>query len=201
MELMRLSKGDLSPLLQVERLPKRIEDTIDRTIPNLYKVGTENAVYLVTKQIVDAVNKYLKGNECELTPDDFITLSELICDEYPDIKINEPQLVIRRAAAGDFGPLYNKIDIPSIMQWVKSYYAKRADKHAEHKESEHRRAMNEHNELTPEMREYYAGIRNKWIKKWEEDDTERKRRIAQAQLKGKRPDPNDMRKIKEEDIK
>lgn len=198
---MRLSRGDLSQLLEVERLPKRIEDTLDRSIPNLYKAGTENAVYLVTKQVLEAVNKYLKGNECELSPNDFITLAELICDEYPDMKINEPQMVIRRAAAGDFGPLYNKIDIPSVMQWFKQYYVKRAEKHAEHKENEHRREMNEHNELTPEMSKYYAGIRDKWLKKWKEDDTKRKKRIAQAQLNGERPDPNDMRKIKEEDIK
>lgn len=195
-----LAKVDYDQFFKPEMLPKKIQDTWNPAIPNLHKTG-KDAVKLIANQLLKSIKDYFSGSEVTMDMEHFIRVAEGICERYPTLKINEAQLVVKKAAFLDFGPIYNKVDIPAINGWFKAYYKERADFHAQMTENQNDAKKNEANEVSPEAANIFRELGAKMSAKSELDNQERLRRIALAQINGKNPDPNDMRKLDEKDIR
>ena len=176
-------------------MPKTIDQTYNKDVPSLVKLKPEDAMQIIAKQLSLIESGFSVTNG--MTADSYRLASELILEEYPNLKCNEIQLIIKNAIKGKYGESYNRVDVAVVMNWVKQYYEEREQLHTIMRERDHEQRKKEYlaiDEVTPEQQDRFRKIAEKWRISYDEE-IKRKQRIAEAQINGKEPDAKDMRKI------
>lgn len=62
---------------------------------------------------------------------------DLILERFGNYKIQDFQICFRKAMAGDYGKLYNRIDGAIILEWLNTYDAERTEEIVKLREREH----------------------------------------------------------------
>lgn len=120
-----------------------------------------------------------------LTPEGYRLAAEMIYEEYPYLRANEIQLIVKKAIKGEFGKegaVYNRIDVSVIMIWVRKYYEERALVHEMHRNTEHEQNKHGLSEWSPETQQKAIEAREKIFAQWRKDDEDRIKAKAERDI-------------------
>lgn len=90
----------------------------------IIRAKNEQSVELLAKRIVDGINNYLDAVDLRNTmnTNQVLLAAQFIIEEHPHLPVKALDLFFRDAAKGKFGPHYNKMDIPTLMQWLQKFH-------------------------------------------------------------------------------
>jgi hypothetical protein len=72
---------------------------------------------------MDKINDYLEMVDLRSTmnPKQVLLASQLIVEKHPHLPIKALDVFFKNAVCGEFGHHYNRMDIPTLMQWLQKF--------------------------------------------------------------------------------
>jgi hypothetical protein len=116
------------------------------------------------EKMVETVIKLYLVELCELvnlkrplTEKQIDTIAAEVVASYYNLNIADIHVIFRKAKNGDFGNLYESLDMPKVMSWFADYFDERCEIAAE--QSANSNTGDKHGNYTPErMRKYFDDL-------------------------------------------
>jgi hypothetical protein len=110
----------INPAQQVTTLATIVNDEYPLSIIRArHEQGDEPLV----KYIMDKINDYLDMVDLRssMNPKQVLLASQLIVEKHPHLPIKALDVFFKDAVCGEFGHHYNRMDIPTLMQWLHKF--------------------------------------------------------------------------------
>ena len=83
----------------------------------------EGGVEQLTLHIASMINDYLEmvGVKNTMNERQVLMAAQLIVEKHPHLPVKSLEVFFKDCVAGEFGPHYNRMDIPTLMQWLQKF--------------------------------------------------------------------------------
>ena len=91
---------------------------------SIIRAKREQGDELLCKYIINKINDYLDMVDLRSTmnPAQVLLASQLIIEKHPHLPIKSLDVFFRNCVCGEYGPHYNRMDIPTLMQWLQKFH-------------------------------------------------------------------------------
>ncbi len=135
---------------QISQLKKESPDVLSRAMINLLF------------NVSDSLNITNKPSEIQC-----VEIAVAILEKYWFVKLEEICLVLKKAKYGEYGELYNRLDIQTVFNWIERYLSSEERiRYIEVQASEYKKKDKERIEMTDEVREKFREVYEKFIEKF-----------------------------------
>lgn len=97
---------------------------VDEEYPlSIIRARQEQGEELLYKYIMDKINDYLDAVDLRNTmnPKQVLLASTLIVEKHPHLPVKSLDVFFKNAICGEYGPHYNRMDIPTLMGWLNQF--------------------------------------------------------------------------------
>ena len=107
--------------MQVATLATIVSEDYPMTI---IRAKNEQGIEVLAAHIVDKINYYLDAVDLRNTMKtaQVLLAAKFMIEEHPHLPIKAFDIFFDDAIKGKFGPHYNKMDIPTLMQWLQKFH-------------------------------------------------------------------------------
>jgi len=88
-------------------------------------MGPETLTAIVINELINLQDFF--NVTVKMSPGQISETAEIVLEKFYFMRLDEIKLCFRRAKAGDYGELYNRLDGSVIIGWLKQYDAQRTD--------------------------------------------------------------------------
>ena len=110
---------------------KLLRETEDHLPIGSIEKGNSVQFYLFMSEVFENELKFWNVGkdlfETEAGQNQALETMRLIVERYRNFRIDDFKMVFKMAKLGDFGPVYNRMDGPTILDWFKKYNEKREE--------------------------------------------------------------------------
>lgn len=90
---------------------------------SIIRASREGGVEQLTLHIAGMINDYLEmvGVKNTMNERQVLMAAQLIVEKHPHLPVKALEVFFKDCVAGEFGQHYNRMDIPTLMQWLKKF--------------------------------------------------------------------------------
>lgn len=90
---------------------------------SIIRASREGGVEQLTLHIAGMINDYLEmvGVKNTMNERQVLMAAQLIVEKHPHLPVKSLEVFFKDCVAGEFGPHYNRMDIPTLMQWLQKF--------------------------------------------------------------------------------
>lgn len=90
---------------------------------SILRANMEQGTDFILEKIAYKITEYLEatGLSSTMSVRQIALASQLIVEKHPHLPIKSLDVFFKNAVCGEYGPNYNRMDIPTLMQWIQKF--------------------------------------------------------------------------------